>query len=225
MSGIPELNPDSPRLQPWWVAYPFRHLVLLIVRIIFLFCRAPVRVEGQEKLPATGGLMILSNHLSDCDPFAVQMACRRPIYFMGKSELFEMPIVGAMLRLYRTFPVRRGEPDRTALSYAINLLKAGNVVCIFPEGQLSETEELQPLKPGVALIARMAGVPVICLGLQNTQKVMPYGKTKPQKSGRPIVCRWGDWKSTAVEPTNPRFLEGNQVIEWATEQLTQLTAE
>ena len=73
---------------------------------------------------------------------------------MAKSELFDMKIIGKMIRCFQGFPVKRGEPDRASMRHAIELLKMGEVVAVFPEGQLSEDGELQELKAGVALIVR-----------------------------------------------------------------------
>ena len=88
--------------------------------------------------------------------------------------------------------MRRGEPDRAALRHAAELAKIGEAVCIFPEGQLSTTGEMLPIKAGVALIVRMAGVPCICLGLRNTAEVVPCGTLKPHLSKDRVEAMWGE---------------------------------
>src|SRR6185312_15142472 len=143
----------------------FRLLWLPIARLIarILFCfTGGIKVRGANRVPSEGPVLILSNHLADIDPIAVQYGCSRPIHFMAKGELFDMKVVGPLLRLFKAFPVNRGEPDRSALRHSGELLKIGEVVGVFPEGQLSETGELQELKPGIALIVRMTDTPVIC---------------------------------------------------------------
>jgi len=150
-----------------------------------------IRRVGVGNVPATGGLLIVANHISDFDPIALQYACPRPIHFMAKQELFEMRGVGAVIRFFQAFPIRRGEPDKGALRYAIDLLKAGECVGIFPEGRLSETGELLPLAPGVALVARSAGVPVLPCRLRGTNGFMPYGKVVPQSSPDAIEVEFG----------------------------------
>ncbi len=152
----------------------------------------PFRRIGAYRVPKTGGLLVLSNHQADIDPIVVQLACKRPIYFMAKSELFEMKGVRYFLKLFRAFPVKRGEPDRTSIKHAVALLKAGEVVCIYPEGELSETGELLPLKPGIALIIRMAQVPIICLGIDGSRNVMPYGSLIARPAFRTITATWGE---------------------------------
>lgn len=182
-----------------------------------------MRFQNRGKFPKTGGVLVLANHLSDCDPIPVQLACPRPIYFMGKSELFEMAVVGSALRLMRTFPVKRGEPDRTALQYAINLLKQGHVVCVFPEGQLSEDGCLQDLKPGVALIARMADCPVMCLGLKNTDRVIRYGNLHPSFGFCWVTAAWGKPQKFAKE-VGDGTLAFQELLPWVSEQLLALGA-
>jgi 1-acyl-sn-glycerol-3-phosphate acyltransferase len=159
--------------------------------LLFLIL-GPIRATGKYRVPKSGGLLILANHLADIDPVIVQFACPREIYFMAKSELFEMKGLGKAIRWFCAFPVKRGEPDRDAIKMAVAYLQAGKAVCVFPEGQLSEDGDLQELKAGVALIARMADCHVICCKLQNTNKVMPYGNVIPRPSFQMIHADWGE---------------------------------
>jgi len=197
-----------------------RRVGLPILRVLFsLLFRilGPVLTRGKYRVPKTGGVLILANHTADIDPIVVQLACPRPIHFMAKSELFEMRILGNLLRAYRAFPVKRGEPDRAAIKRCTTILKAGEAACLFPEGELSETGELLPLKPGLALIVRMAKVPVICLGIRGTRKVMPYGSVMPRPSFRTIHCQWGEPHQFADDATT------EEVLAWAEGQLRSLT--
>jgi 1-acyl-sn-glycerol-3-phosphate acyltransferase len=133
---------------------------------------------------------------------------------MAKSELFDMPFVGRMQRAFGSFPVNRGAPDRAALKLSATLLSAGDAVAIYPEGQLSETGELQEIKPGVSLIIRMAaGIPVICCRLRNTQKIIPYGQIIPRPAFRTVTVDWGQPrvfdKSSSTE----------EILEWIRKEL------
>lgn len=199
----------------WFMRITFPLVRLFFRAVMFVF--GPVKTRHQNLLPKTGGVLILANHLSDVDPIAVQLSCPRPIHFMAKSELFSMKIVGSMLRFWRAFPVKRGEPDRASLKHAIELLKLGEVVCIFPEGQLSESGKLQELKPGISLVIRNAGVPVICLGFRNTNDVMPYGKFVPRMTFRSIPTQWGSPKQFD-KSSSPE-----EIVEWATAELLSLS--
>lgn len=184
---------------------------------ILFFLLGPLRVRGKYRVPGNGGVLILSNHIADVDPIIVQLACMRTIYFMAKSELFEIRILGKMIRWLRAFPVRRGEPDRAALRKAVEYLKAGQAVGVFPEGELSEGGELLPLKAGVALIARMADVPVICLGIKGTNRILPYGSVFPKPAFGRVEASWGEPKH--FEKGTP----AETILAWAEGQFRELT--
>jgi 1-acyl-sn-glycerol-3-phosphate acyltransferase len=177
-----------------------------------------IKVTGKKNIPREGGLLILSNHRSDCDPVAVQVACRRPIRFMAKSELFEMKGVRTVLHWIKAFPVKRGEPDKSAIKYSIAQVQAGECVGVFPEGQLTEDGKLQELKPGVALIVRLAGVPVICVGLENTDGVVPYGSLIPRMSKKRVRVNWGEVR------TFDRHAPPEEILGWADAELKRLTS-
>ena len=176
----------------------------------------PFRIRNKSNIPKTGGLIILSNHISDCDPIVTQLACPRGVQFMSKSELWEIKWLGKFMAWWGNFSVKRGEPDRTSLRIAAELAKSGAVVCIYPEGQISEDYRLQPLKPGAALIVRLAGVPVICLGMNGNQKVMPYAKLTPRPAFSWLTSTWGEAKTFGEDATN------EDIIEWAEAEFRRL---
>ncbi len=177
-----------------------RPLLKLLLLILFRLLGG-LRVEGQRRVPRRGGLLVTPNHISDCDPLALGAALPRPCWFMAKEELFAMRGLGPFIRFFHAFPVRRGEADRTALRMAETLLKAGEAVVIFPEGQLSATGELQPMLSGAALLALRAEVPVLPVGIEATNEVLPYGRRLPRRSSRPVVVRFG-------APLSPQALVG-----------------
>lgn len=199
-----------PKFRWFWLG--FGHLVFGIL--------GGIRKRGRDRVPRRGGLLVVANHLSDCDPPVVQLACPRHVFFMAKHDLFEMRFVGLFLRYWGAFPVRRGEPDRQALKHAIELLKAGYAVGIFPEGQLSEDGRLQPILPGVALIARQTGVPVICCGLVGTQHVLPYAKLVPQFAwGKEVSASWGEPRQFE------KSAETAEIVAWIESELRALIRE
>lgn len=196
-----------------FVAIPAMRLVCWVLFTLL----GPFRRIGHRNIPRSGGLLILSNHRADVDPIVVQLACPRPIYYMAKSELFTIPVLGWIMRCFRAFPVKRGEPDRSSLKRAVAYAHRGQATCLFPEGQLSETGELQDLKPGAALIVRMAGVPVICCGVKNTERILPYGKLLPRPALRWVTCSWGEPR------TFDRHSTTEEILDWANAELRRLT--
>lgn len=184
----------------------------LIAHVLFFFL-GPFRTVGRYRVPRSGGLLILANHLADVDPVAVQLACPREIYFMAKSELFEMKGLAQVIRWFRAFPVKRGEPDRDSIKLAVAYIQAGKAVCVFPEGELSQDGELQELKAGVALIARMAACPIICCRLDGTNRMMPYGKVIPRPAFGWVTATWGEVREFE------KGAKADEVMGWAAGQL------
>ncbi|HWA82043.1 MAG TPA: lysophospholipid acyltransferase family protein [Fimbriimonadaceae bacterium] len=211
MAELPPLRP-----YPAFNRYILLPLGKLFCRFLFLFL-GPITPRGSYRVPRKGPLLVLSNHLADIDPIVVQVACPRAVHFMAKSELFDIRLLGKMIRWFQTFPVKRGEPDRASMRFAIELLKMGESVCVFPEGQLSEAGELQELKAGIALIIRQAKAPVICCGLRNTNKVMPYGRLIPRLSWSRVWVNWGEVREFGKDAST------EEVLEWVTGQLRDLT--
>lgn len=197
------------------LAYP---VLKLFVRGLMLVL-GPLKVRGKANVPSSGGLLILSNHIADIDPPVVQIACKRRIHFMAKSELFEIPVLKHLIRWFHAFPVKRGEPDRAAIKHALGLLAAGEAVCIFPEGELSESGKLLPLLPGAALIVRKAGVPVVCCGLKNTNRVMPYKSVIPRPGFCFTYAEWGAPRTFSPDATQ------DEILGWAEAELRRLTGQ
>ncbi len=208
--------PSDPAEHRWpyhWIYFPLGKLIIGgLLRILGRF-----RVHGRGRIPKAGGLLLVCNHLSDCDAGVVQLACSRPIHFMAKSELFLMKGVGLALKMYGSFPVKRGNADLTALRRAINFLRDGQVVCVFPEGQVSETGKLQELMPGVALIVRKSGATVLCGGIKNSNLLVPYGAYTPRFTREPVEMTWGSSRQFAIDAP------AEEIMAWVQSQLRELS--
>ena len=97
----------------------------------------------------------------------------RPVWFMAKSELFAIPVLGPLIRRVHAFPVKRGSADRQALRTAHELLASGKAVTIFFEGGRSKDGRLMPPELGPAMIAVRANVPIVPIALINADHLMP----------------------------------------------------
>lgn len=126
------------------------------------------RVTGTENVPEAGPVIIVANHAAAMDPIALGCACPRQISFMAKAELFENLMLGAFLRGLHAFPVKRGKVDREAYRQSMDILKAGGVLGMFPEGTRSATGELQNAHPGAAHFAVQTGTPVLPAAIVGT---------------------------------------------------------
>jgi 1-acyl-sn-glycerol-3-phosphate acyltransferase len=136
---------------------------------------------GLEHVPESG-FVLAANHVSSMDPFILGMPLwlsRRPVRFMAKAELFNRAL-GPAMRAIGTFPVRRGEADADAMRTALELLRSGEIVGMFPEGTrarkgLRKKFEAKP-HPGTARIALAAGVPLVPAAVDGTGKLLRLGR-------------------------------------------------
>lgn len=110
-------------------------------------------VTGRERVPAAGALVIASNHISFWDPPLVGAALPRECHFLAKEELFATPLLGSLIRSLNAIPIRRGLADLSGMSRAIEVLKGGEALLMFPEGSRMRDGELHPARPGVGMMA------------------------------------------------------------------------
>lgn len=160
-------------------------IVNWLVRVL-----ARVTVTGVEHMPRAGGVLLVSNHLTNYDPVIVGMVFKRVIHFMGKIELYRNPVLAWLWLQLQSFPVRRGEVDRAALRHAEELLRGGRIVGLFPEGHRSRTAAMQRVQPGMALLARRTGAPVLPVAITGTERLLPEA-----------LPRWRPWRRPEITIT------------------------
>jgi 1-acyl-sn-glycerol-3-phosphate acyltransferase len=110
-------------------------------------------VHGREHVPPTGGLIVASNHISFYDPPFIGTALVRELHYLAKEELFRQPVLGPLITYFNSIPIRRGMADLSGLHRAMECLKAGNALIVFPEGSRMRDGELHPGRPGVGMLA------------------------------------------------------------------------
>ena len=130
-----------------------------------------MKVDGVENLPRQGACILASNHLSNLDVFPMQLALPRPLFFMGKAELFKNPILGWVFRQLGGFPVQRGVSDQWALTHARKVLDKGLILAMFPEGTRSKNRGLSVAKTGAARLAIEKDIPIIPLAHYGSDKL------------------------------------------------------
>jgi len=174
-----------------WELSMMRSVIDFLGRIlVYLLFR--IELDGLERIPASGPVIIMSNHVnfSDLCVLAVKMP-RQPVA-LAKQELFSHPLLGPIVRSYGLIPIARGEVDRTALRRALALLAAGkHVLMIAPEGHRSYDGRLLPGRSGVAFLAvhsHAVVVPIAVLGVGPFwRNVMHLKKTSIRIAiGRPF---------------------------------------
>lgn len=130
-----------------------------------MFIRA--EVKGKENIPEEGPVLLCSNHISNFDPPLIGTFLKRKIRFMAKEELFHNKLLGFLLSSLGAFPVKRGAGDRQAIRKGLDVLKKGEMLCLFPEGTRSKTGKLgKPLSGSgfFALRSEAVIVPVVIIG-------------------------------------------------------------
>jgi 1-acyl-sn-glycerol-3-phosphate acyltransferase len=151
-------------------------MIYRIMRALFIrFFRVlgAWEVRGHENVPREGAVLIAPNHLSFLDPPLIGCALRRPGWFMAKAELFSIPGFAWLIRGMHAYPVKRGVVDRRALKRTLEYLKAGQVVCVFPEGTRSASGELGPIEIGIGMLALKSGAPIVPVGIRGTDRMLP----------------------------------------------------
>jgi len=133
------------------------------------------RVIGAEKVPRTGGLLVVANHISNLDPPLLGIGVPRPISYMAKKELFAMPILKQLLPRLNAFPVDRQAGGTAALRASLRMLKEGRCVGIFPEGGRNVTGTNEE-KAGAAFLAAASGAPIVPAAIVGTRKLRPFSR-------------------------------------------------
>ena len=136
-----------------------------------------LEVTGTENIPRSGSFILVSNHRSWMDPPLLVAAARlREVAFMAKEELFEKAGVGPLITWLHAFPVSRKGFDRGALRIAIDRLKTGRAIGIFPEGKRSDTYQMLEWRPGLALLVRQSGAPILPAAILESRETFEVGK-------------------------------------------------
>lgn len=170
-----------------WV-YKLIHLLITLARP--LFCR--LRIEGRDFVPRAGGFVLTCNHTMGPDFLVVGYATPHQVYFMAKQELFEVhPLLTWLFRRTGVFPIRRGETDLTAVSHAIEVVKSGRVLGMFPEGTRSRTGQLQRGRSGAAHIAIQAQAPVVPAYVRNAEPIFQRRNWLSFKPRALVTVRFG----------------------------------
>jgi 1-acyl-sn-glycerol-3-phosphate acyltransferase len=145
------------------------------------------QVVGGERIPHEGGVLIAPIHRSNIDFAYLIFATRRKTFFMAKDSLWKVPVLSTIIETMGAFPVKRGTADRESLHHAEDVLRAGQALVLFPEGTRQEGDAVGPLMDGAMFIAARCGVPVIPVGLGNTEKALKKGAKLPRPVRTSIV--------------------------------------
>jgi acyl-[acyl-carrier-protein]-phospholipid O-acyltransferase/long-chain-fatty-acid--[acyl-carrier-protein] ligase len=197
-------------------------LVEMFVRIIYR-----VRSHGVETLPE-GGFLLLPNHITWIDAIVLQIACPRPVRFMVFEPIYKQPALNWIFRIFNAIPISP-KHAKDAIRKAAERIKAGDVVCIFPEGELTRSGTLLKLQRGFELIAREAGAPVVPVWMDQLWGSVfsfhggKYFKKLPKRVPYPVTVAFGE--PVPAEKATVALMRERLLIlgEWAYQQRPILT--
>jgi 1-acyl-sn-glycerol-3-phosphate acyltransferase len=139
-----------------------------------------LKTFGKENVPQEGGYIVASNHCSHLDFFFFPCVVSHRMYYLAKKELFENPVWRLLMISTHQIPVDRGKSDREAFSTALEVLKRGNILGIFPEGTRSPDGELLKGHTGVARLSLMGHAPILPVGMRGTHDILPRSARVPR---------------------------------------------
>ncbi len=161
-----------------------------IIGHIFFWLAFRVQCDGVENIPQKGGCLLVANHASFLDPFVMGTYMPRQVHFLMYARYFFSPLFHWYCKRTECIPLKKDGRDISALKQALRLLRSGEMIGIFPEGERSVTGKLGSGAPGVALIALKADVPILPVGIVGTYEAFPRGARFPRLRS-PITVRYG----------------------------------
>jgi 1-acyl-sn-glycerol-3-phosphate acyltransferase len=144
-----------------------------------------LHVYGRDRVPQDGGCVVASNHFSWIDPPVLGAACPRILYYMAKIEAHRAPGLGALIRAFGCFPVRRGESDREAVRTMRKIVADGKALGLFVEGTRQRTGVPGEVQPGAAMVAIQEHVPVVPVAIHGSEW---WSLKRPAR----VSVAWGD---------------------------------
>lgn len=199
--------------------------VVWTAKTLFKLLGQKITITGAENIPREGGALLASNHIGYVDfvyaGLAAQPAGGRLVRFMAKKEVFDHPVGGPIMRSLHHIPVDRGD-GIASFHHAVDFLKKGELVGIFPEATISRAMEMKEFKTGAVRIAAAAGVPVIPVVLWGTQRMMTKDHPKDFSRGKTIHIRVGKPMHVTGEDA---MAETNQLRDTMATMLDEMIAE
>lgn len=174
MSRAPDAALPSPdrRNGLWW---SLQQIAQVLFTLLFRY-----QARGLEHVPSTGPALLLVNHQSYLDPLLLGLPMKRPVSMLARKNLFEIPLLGRIVKTLYGLPIDRESPGTGAIREILHRLDHGFLIAIFPEGTRSSGIKLGPIRPGFISILRRAEVPVIPVGIAGADRAMPRGSMLPR---------------------------------------------
>jgi 1-acyl-sn-glycerol-3-phosphate acyltransferase len=171
-----------------------------------------------ENVPESGGVLLVSNHVSFLDVFFLGIPLQRQLNYVARSTLF-VPILSALMRSVGGFPIQREGIGASGMKETMRRLKDGGIVVLFPEGTRTFDGEIGQLKPGIAALAARLGIPVVPVGLAGMFETWP--RTRKFPVPHPVRIHYG----AAILPSDLRGLEAEAATALIRERMCESHAQ
>ena len=184
--------------------YIFRLIMLFVTRLVYR-----VKVRGEENLPTDGAAILICNHVSFVDAIILGIISPRPMVFIMDHRIFKTPVLGWLFKMLKAIPIAPQKEDPQAYEQAFEkarqVLREGELLCLFPEGAITRDGQLQPFKAGIMKILESAPVPVIPSALHNLwgssfSRIEGAAMSKPLRRG--LFNRVGLVVGAPIAPEN-----------------------
>lgn len=139
-----------------------------------------MRAYGRENVPATGGVVLASNHQSLLDPALIGACLHRETHYMARSTLFRIPVFSTLIVTLNAFPIERDIRDVKGVKESLKRLKAGHALLVFPEGTRTRDGTVGPMKAGIRFLAERAAVPIVPVLIEGAFGVWPRTQWLPE---------------------------------------------
>ncbi|HAM39239.1 MAG: hypothetical protein A2474_08105 [Elusimicrobia bacterium RIFOXYC2_FULL_34_12] len=136
------------------------------------------KIIGLQNIPQNGSYILAANHMSNADPPLVGSCISKPIHYIAKKELFNIPVFGWMISKANAFPVDRENSDMGAFRKALEILKEGKTILFFPEGTRYKAGKTRKPKNGAAMLSVLTNSPVIPVAINNSDKLLKFKRLK-----------------------------------------------
>jgi 1-acyl-sn-glycerol-3-phosphate acyltransferase len=162
---------------------PWRYrIVSWLARVVLrAFFGRDLRFDGMERFPLDGPLLVVTNHLSNVDPFLFGAFAPGTMFCMAKRELYRHRAIAWILAGSNCFPVDRGTADRWALRTALDVLAKRGRLLIFLEGTRAKSPGMKRAEAGVGFLARRSGARVLPIAIWGTERSLPRGRRLPRR--------------------------------------------
>jgi 1-acyl-sn-glycerol-3-phosphate acyltransferase len=178
-----------------------RFIIYMVVNVVYR-----VRTRGLENLPAEGAAVLVANHVSFVDALVIAATCRRPVRFVMDHSIFRIPVLNFVFRTGRAIPIAGRKEDPAMMERAFEqvaeALHEGDVVCIFPEGRITTSGDMNGFRPGIERIVQRTPVPVVPVALRGL-----WGSFFSRKDGpamrHPFRRFWSKIEVVAGAPVSP----------------------